>query len=216
MPAIWEKQPYESKSSYEFFKAYLEQTGRRSLLKAYNQLRLRKGLKEAHCLPGSYGQLANGKKRNGGDVPGGIPYSVRVLAYDNHITNLELEKWQKRSLEIKEREWETSEGLLEKVQQMLLFPVMRQISEDGVTLIEPAGWSLRDIPALAQTASKLGRLSIGMETESVKVDWRQEAAKQGIDSDELFSEVVELLRNKLVSPDVSGGNNPGSERVEPG
>lgn len=209
MSYIWERQPYETNAGYELFLAYLEQESPRSLLVAYNKVRAKRGQKGAQKVPGSFRELSFGKRRSGKDVEGGIPFTVRAIAFDNHVHSVELEKWQARRMEIKEQEWAAADGMMEKVNQMLLFPIMRQVAEDGVTVIEPAGWALRDIPVLAQTASKLGRLAVGMETESIKLDWRQEAEKQGLRPDELFNEVVELLKTKLVQSDVSGGDSPG-------
>ena len=45
---------------------------------------------------------------------------------------------------------------------MLQFPLARVVKDGEQTVINPIGWSMRDAAALAETASKLARLSADM------------------------------------------------------
>lgn len=103
----------------------------------------------------------------------------RVEAYDAHMARLEqaareqaleaeAQKWAQRRLEQREREWETAKTLQERAMQMLAHPMTRTKTEDGKSVIVPAGWWMRDIPAFVDLASKLARLASEMETDRQK------------------------------------------------
>jgi hypothetical protein len=120
-------------------------------------------------------------------------------------------------LQLREKEWDLGQKLIEKAQQMLMFPVVAQESADGQTLILPAGWKFRDVPTVIQTGSRISRLAAEMSTENINVDWREEARKAGVGNpDELFREVVARLEERLAGEDAPGGLGDGETEPEDG
>lgn len=205
-PAPWERQPYESAADFRLFQLYLEQDPPRSVNAAYRKYKQR-GRKEAQVkhAPGSWRNLANGKTRHSAEIPGSLTWAARTLAWDDYLADLERSKWVKRRLELKEKEWDVGSRLMEKAEQMLMFPVIRTESENGYTLIMPAGWKLSDIPNVANAASKLARLAANMATENIDIDWRVEAAKEGVvNPDAIFRQLVEQFKARLDGSDAAG------------
>lgn len=115
----------------------------------------------------------------------------RACAYDAHmeaVAQAERErlardreaKWEKRRDEIREAEFEASMLLVKKFKEMATAPTFEvkeeETTEEGgecvnkITVIMPAGWRLRDMPRVAEAASKLGRLSAEMATERQEID----------------------------------------------
>jgi hypothetical protein len=83
----------------------------------------------------------------------------------------QLKQWEQRRQEWKQEEWDAARKLLDKVEQMLQFPVGETVSEhpDGsVVIVKPAKWRAPDIARYLDTASKLARLAAEMETERAK------------------------------------------------
>lgn len=218
-PKPWERQPYDTQTSWAYFQLYLEQDAPRSINEAYRLHRARRGLKVARNqgAPGSWRNLGAGKNVRGVALPGAISWERRAAAWDDHVAELDRRKWVERRLQLREKEWDLGQKLIEKAQQMLMFPVMAQESADGKTLILPADWKLRDVPAVVAAASKLARLSAEMSTENLNVDWRDEARKAGVsDPDELFRELVDRLEKRLAGEDAGGGLGDGQEESEDG
>jgi hypothetical protein len=216
-PKPWERQPYDTQASWTYFQLYLEQDPPRSALAAYRKYRSQKGLNEAVVkhLPGSWRNMAVGKTNSGNPIPNAMTWEYRALAWDDHLATLERLKWVERRLSLKEKEWDVAQKLLERAQQMLMFPVVAQESADGKTIIMPAGWKFRDLPSVVAAASKLARLAADMSTENVSVDWREEARKAGIDDpDAIFRITVEQFERHLAGEDAEGSLPNGP--TEPG
>lgn len=211
-PVAWERQPYDTAKSWAMFQLYLEQDAPRSIAGCYRKWQARKGKKEARQVPGSFRAIAAGKTSRAEPIPGALSFEERARAFDDYVTELERRKWVERRLKLKEQEWESGTKLLEKVQQMLMFPVMAQESADGRTIIMPAGWNFRDVPAMLSAASKIARLAAEMHTDSIKLDWREEAKKYGVDNpDAIFRELVDKLEGELARDDAAGslaGSSP--------
>lgn len=212
-PRPWERQPYDTQASWVYFQLYQEQDPPRSVLVAYRKWRRREGVNEAappKKLPGSWSNLSAGKTRRGDPIPGAMTWEQRALAWDDHLAALERQKWAERRLALKEKEWDISHKLLEKAEQMLMFPVVAQESADGRAIIMPAGWRFRDVSAIADAASKLARLAADMKTAQIEIDWREEARKAGIlDPDELFRQVVRHFEERLDGADAEGSLEDG-------
>jgi transposase-like protein len=111
----------------------------------------------------------------------------RACAYDAHmeaVAQAERErlareneaKWERRREAIREAEFEVAMKLVEKFRGMAEAPLyeLREEAEDAdgctVTVKMPAGWRLRDMPRVAESASKLARLSAEMATERQEID----------------------------------------------
>jgi hypothetical protein len=216
---VWERQAYETPSMWAYFRLYLDQDSPRSINAAYRTfVRIKRGEERARQIknaPGSWRSIAAGKTRSGQAIDGAFTWQERAAAYEDYLADQERRKWAARRQELKEREWETASKLLEKAEQMLLFPVMVQEVEGENTLIFPAKWSMRDIPTIVQAGSKIARLAADMSTENLAIDWREEARREGIENpDELFRKLVSRIESEL-----EGSNDerslPGSES-EPG
>ena len=57
---------------------------------------------------------------------------------------------------------------MERVAAMLKMPLVRQQVEGGKTVVLPVRWSQKDIALFLATASKIGRLALGLETDRTK------------------------------------------------
>lgn len=215
---LWERQAWDTPMGFEFFRYYLNQEAPRSLLKAYNEFRRSKmgqnRAKDSRYVPGTYRNIAQGKTGRGISKIGAVDFKTRALAWEDHIASLEREKWKDRKLELQETEWKIANELLDKAKLMLAFPIVEQLSADGMTLIRPADWKLRDIMPVAQLGSQLARLAAGMETENIKINWQDEARKAGYDPDSLFTEWVKYFYSLGKSDDKrSLEDSPGKEEA---
>lgn len=155
----WDRQPGESARAFAAFCVYRDDGAGRSLRATVDKT----GTKLT--------QIGAWSRRHG--------WVSRVEAYDAHMARLEqaareqaleaeARKWAERRLQQREREWETAAALHERAVQMLAHPMTRTKSEDGKSVIVPAGWWMRDIPAFVDLASKLARLASEMETDRQK------------------------------------------------
>lgn len=114
-----------------------------------------------------------------------------------YVENKNARRLAHREEQIREMEYGAAMALGEKVEQMLRFPVEKVIEEteeedeDGRRIIrrvlKPADWKFRDTAALMDTASKLGRRSLGMDSDRVRITWHDE--------------IADLLRRGEVQPD---------------
>ncbi len=148
----WSRQDGEPLNWYKrFAQFYLSQVGTRSLLAAVNAERDAKGK-----------QRSNNVGRTWRESFVKWRWKDRAGAYDEQQANLAVDEWTRRQAEHREREWEAARKLLDKALQMLQFPLARVVKNGEQTTIMPAGWSMRDASALAETASKLARLSADM------------------------------------------------------
>lgn len=98
----------------------------------------------------------------------------RSQAYDTHMQEIE-QKAREKALTKKAEDWATKElemaGLLyEKAKSMLGFPLTKQVTKDGQTVVMPADWRMRDAAAIAEAGIKMERLARGESTENVSVD----------------------------------------------
>jgi hypothetical protein len=84
------------------------------------------------------------------------------------------------------------------------------ISEGGritnVTIIEPADWKLRDITALLDTASKVGRLSSEMVTSIEEA--RHTLVTEQMTDEEKLQRVGEILKQARLRKDSSNERPP--------
>lgn len=174
---LWERQPSESHKAYEAFRIYRDMGRDRSLVKVGQALGLkqvRKGTTNTFTDPGGNVSVWSSRFR----------WVERVRAFEAYLDTIllaEQEKqmreaaasWVRRQEEVREREWALSAGLLEKVRDMLKYPVTRttrrKVSKDGKTIwnitIEPARWDWKAAVDVLRYATSTARLSADMVTE---------------------------------------------------
>lgn len=167
----WRQRKNESAKAYEAAKLYFE-------------LGAERGIEEvARRLHKSRTIIARWSSRHA--------WVERARDYDAHIAVIqqiaidkvretEARKWAERESQIKEDGWELFLACKKKAQEMLLFPVSRkQIAQDGKqTVIEPAEWNFNTARLMADTAVKIGRLTVDLSTENLDIDFSRLTDKQ--------------------------------------
>lgn len=134
----WQQQPNEPDLWFARFHEFLLSGSGRSLLATYNASA--KKPEKARTIPSSWREAA--KKWN---------WESRAIAFDNHQQSEDLEVWQRRRREIREKQWAIAEKLLNKAQEMLEVP----LSDQRWTAIAPARFAQTAID-LARQAAELG------------------------------------------------------------
>lgn len=200
MSEVWERQPNEPLMWFDRFDRFRLQGAGRNMEELWR----------------------NEAKRSPGARPSSSWYErsrewqwwQRAQAWDAYVRAEEQRKWEERRAKQREREWKTSQELLDRVDTMLMFPLMRTTKTEGehVTIIEPIGWRMSDIGRFAETASKIARLASEMATENVDVmDWRNEARKDGItDPEAILNAAVAAFREQLARTDDGGSPAEGA------
>lgn len=192
----WDRQPGESARAFAAFCVYRDAGAARSLRAIVDKTSAK------------LAQIGAWSRRYG--------WVNRVEAYDAHMSRLEqaareqaleaeAQKWARRRLEQREREWATAQALHERAIQMLAHPMTRTKSEDGKSVIVPAGWWMRDIPAFADLASKLARLASEMETD------RQKHEHEFDDVDA----ALERFNRRIAGLSAGLGASAGTEPIDP-
>jgi len=165
---MWARREGEPNEWYARFHTFLLLGSSRSLYGAYTAWREQSGAKRAQKragLPQSWRQAAERWE-----------WAKRAEAFDEHERAQQIAEWQRRRDELREHEWKFSQELLDKVRQMLVFPLAKTVrsTQDGgqtlVTEVYPAQWKLADAARMLESASKLARLAIGVETERIGVE----------------------------------------------
>lgn len=192
--ASWDIQPGESALWYGRFWSWLTDP-KRSLRAVYNRERKLAGKRPTKSTPGPWKEIVTKWQ-----------WKERAADWDAAERARRVAEWEAKSQQLRNREWEASEALLDKATQMLAFPLETTEIEERdaggqvihVTTITPARWVMRDIPAMLEAASKLGRLATGLATNRVEVlDWRAEALEAGLDPDTVLDEVVKIIIERL-------------------
>jgi hypothetical protein len=112
-------------------------------------------------------------------------WTRRADDYDEHLIKIQKKAMEQTAIKeavlyaerrsiYRNKEYTLAEKLLQKAMEMLSFPLVETVEnelvmEDGQLVsrsvtVKPVRWSLRDASALADTASKIMRLSLEMET----------------------------------------------------
>ncbi len=164
----WERMPGEPNDWYDrFFKYYLKQGTRRSIMEAY-----RREVKVEHE----------------GVIPSTSPsprwhlkayqwnWQVRAEAFDEHERMLDHIKWEDRRTVLREEEWGVSTELLDiakghfkKVRSSQAQPAGENKASGRVQLSRVA-LKNQDAVRFAELGSKLGRLATGMATDQIAVN----------------------------------------------
>jgi hypothetical protein len=162
--AEWDKKPGEPAFWYARFHAYLMLGPSRSLLKAYNAERSRKDPDKPRTYALSEGWQKSAVRWK---------WKKRAEAYDEEERQRVLREAEDRRYKQREREWELSEAMANQALAMAKHPLVtrtieRVVDEQGkeiqqIITVHPTEWVKRDIIPFAETASKLGRRSVGMD-----------------------------------------------------
>lgn len=191
----WERQPGESARAYEAARLYFEMGPGRSLVAVGQKVGKSRGLIERWSARWSWRERAAG--------------------YDHHMAMTEMEarrraiaedaeRWAHRQSELREQEWETSRALIRRAQEMLAFPLVTLIEDEGSTIIQPARWSLRDVATFCELASKLARTAAEMDRPGYQLNrMLQRELDNAINRleerlpHEVFLQVLEILADEL-------------------
>ena len=162
MARPWDKRDDEKMFWYSRFERFRLMGPQRSLLGAY--------LSEE----GEQGRVRKCKKAPTSWIKARDRYDwvTRAEAWDAEQQRVDREEWERRKSIQRQKEWEAAEKLAEKAQAMLTFPLAESHVDgpDGPIIIKPARWGMSDVARLLETASKLARLSAGMETDKTQVE----------------------------------------------
>lgn len=161
---IWERRDGEPNKWYARFQTYLLLGASRSVYAAYNEFRDKRGAASARKRAGLPKSWRSASEK--------WEWTKRAEAFDEHERAEQLQQWAQRRDELREQEWKYAQDLLDKARQMLVFPLAKTVrAEQGdgklVTEIYPTQWKIADAARMLETASKLGRLALGEETERV-------------------------------------------------
>lgn len=160
----WDPQAEESRQAYEAFVCYRDLGSERSL-EAVGR-RLEKSWKLC-------GRWSSRWK-----------WLDRVAAYDAHMADIE-QKAREKALTKKAEDWASKELemarlLYDKAKAMLAFPLAKQVTKDGQTVVMPADWRMRDAAAIAEAGVKMERLARGESTDRITVSVAAREAFQSI------------------------------------
>jgi hypothetical protein len=176
---IWEQREEETSKAYAAFKIYRDlEPAKRTINAAWR----------------AASQPKKGEKPKSDKTPGHFQdwyerheWAPRAIAYDKYQRQIEEDaraeaqrenarKWAARVEEQRESEWQMRQQLLEKLDVMLKFPLVEKRIEvrhgEEIHEFHPANWRLRDVATFMLTASKVGRLATGQETEHIlEIPW---------------------------------------------
>lgn len=168
----WHRLKNESSKAYHAFQTYVRMpTAERSIDGAYRS---------------SNEQRSSAKSANGRWTAWSLQHRwvERANAYDDHMAaqsflSDEAERArnaadrERRRAALEQREWELAWQALDKLEEMLAWPVKRerteQVAGSTVTIIEPFRWNAASLARLFEVASKTARLSLDMDIEKAKV-----------------------------------------------
>lgn len=107
-------------------------------------------------------------------------WQARIAVWERIKAAEDEAEWDRRRREWRETEFSKAQKLIERVEQMLAYPLSEQLvtreehRPDGKVVqhvtVRPVRWSQRDIAAFLRAASELARLAGGMETERRAVE----------------------------------------------
>ena len=145
--APWHQQPEETAAAYRAFCSYRDLGAGRSLLSAYNAERQRKGKEKAKHTPGTWTRWYTVHH-----------WRARAEGYDGHLDQARRREyeatWKARARQIAEDQWALSQQAIEKVRQMLRFPLVEQHTDQatGAVILKPAKWDLGTAARLMKEA----------------------------------------------------------------
>lgn len=168
----WEPQKGETRQAYEAFTCYRDLGSERSLEAVGREL------EKSWKLCGRWSSRWK--------------WIDRAAAYDAHMAEIE-QKAREKALTKKAEDWATKELemaalLYDKAKSMLAFPLAKQVTKDGQTVVMPADWRMRDAASIAEAGVKMERLARGESTDRITVSVAAREALQSILSETGLSE----------------------------
>jgi hypothetical protein len=156
----WDRLPNEPLLWYARFERFRLAGTLRSLTGLYNEERATRNKRPINAPPRAW--VMAQRRWN---------WCERAEAWDLAQLEAQRVEWATRREALRVREWEAAQKILDRVDQMLGFPLARVVRdiEGHATTIEPADWKLRDVARLLGVASHVARLAAGSETERVQV-----------------------------------------------
>jgi hypothetical protein len=100
-----------------------------------------------------------------------------LLGQRDLMTRAAAAAWEGRAAAIRDAEWDLAQAMQGRLAEMLQHPITRERTEvheaEGgalveVRIVEPAGWSYREMAQLAKEGSRLARLAAGLPTEGAR------------------------------------------------
>lgn len=211
--ALWEQQPEEPNKWFRRFEIYRRLGPNRAMLAAYRKESAEAGREKRDRTPGSWVTMFRRWK-----------WAERAAAWDEHESEREEIEWQAKRRQIRSQEWEAAQSLIDKAKQMLMFPLAKTSRQErdeagrlvAETTINPSKWTLRDVAAMFDLSSKLGRLAADMVTNRIEVNdgWQKEAAEAGLNPDEIFAEIVAAFKRRRDSQTIHGSVGGGGAPAE--
>ena len=166
---VWDRLPDEPNMWYARFLRYRDLGPDRSLLGTYNGWRSERGRKNATGCPPRWHFWFE----RCGWAPRAESWDeaerARLAELRLQEEGVERKKWAERREALREREHTVGLELLQKAQQMLMFPLATTVNEDGTMIIQPGRWSFATAANVIATADKLLRLAADMETDHTRV-----------------------------------------------
>lgn len=221
---LWDRQPWETDKSFDAFTLFLSMHPKdRSVAAAYRELKRQEWEKEQVIqeeietrldslkkkqVPGYFRGWADTRDRDGRHVsPQAKTWGERAAAYDSHLAKLERAAWEEKFLELKQKEWDLSQKLLDKAEKMLLMPLAKEEAKGGKVIITPANWSMGDAPRVAEMGSRLGRRAaeVAIEKTGQEIEG-QITVSTGLEEleadelDELITRLEETRRRAIRQP----------------
>jgi hypothetical protein len=90
-------------------------------------------------------------------------WQFRAGQYDRFVVKERDRTLNERQVEIEETAWSLYPVMIKRVREMASYPLTKQTVVDHangqVVIIEPAGWTLRDMAALIKVTNELGEIS---------------------------------------------------------
>ncbi len=195
----------ETRAANLALRDYARMSGRRSLRELLGTYR-----QQASC--DSHAKLPTLKQKTLFSWSIRYDWVARVTRHDDIVYTLEEEacrqKWEERRVEIRDREYDHAEMLIEKAIAMLQYPIreverVTDVSDDGKTvhktIVMPAKWSFSTPNQLLDLASKLSRLAAEMETDrkTLDVDWQNAVKKLGLDPAAVLNEMARQMVEQM-------------------
>ena len=124
---LWERQPWDTAASFDrFHRFYLSQERPRALDEAYRDYLaerrgLQKGAKEVASkrAPGQWQRWFRAQDGGGQPIDGAKTWEQRAQAYDDHLAQLDRERWEARRRAVRERDWTAGEELRDLAAKVL-------------------------------------------------------------------------------------------------
>ncbi len=213
--ALWDRQLWESPTSYARFREYyLTQSPPRRLTAAYREyIRHTRGNEAATNItqtPGTWHQWYYAQDRAGRPIPGAVGWEQRGNALDDAQRAERLQALAERRRKHDDRVLALGDRLMERLEQMLDWPLQRVTMDEGKMTVEPVRWDLNTVARLLREYDRVLRLITGAPTANVDLRHSGALAVGQVDltgvSDEQLDNDIRALLGQYTS--ATGGALP--------